>query len=136
MRYLVALLALFSMAAYAQSADVQAVANFKFILPVKCAFPVGAAIAQCPITKVQAFAATSPIADNSTMAPTKELGPTETSWTLTTTVPNGSTIYGRFKACAGACSAFSAQAQKSVLITVPDVPTGVEVTVTVTFTTQ
>lgn len=129
------ILVIISPLADAQTSNVQAVANFKFGLPTGCSVPAGQPISACPLTKIQAFAATAPIADTATMAPTAELAPTATTWGFTTTVPNGATIYGRFKACADACSAFSAQAQKSVQITVPGVPTGVEVSVSVTFTT-
>lgn len=121
--------------AEAQTSDVQAKADFTFALPTACAVPAGAPISQCPLTAIQAFVSTSPIADNSTMAPTAVLSATATSFSWTGTVANGSTVYGRFKAVSGAPSAFSAQASKAVLISVPGVPTGVSVVVTVTFNT-
>lgn len=87
------------------------------------------------LTKLQVWAATAPIPDNAGGSPTAELGASATQWKFTTTAPNGGTLYFRLKACnAGGCGAFSQQASKTVQVNVPGVPTGVQVTVTVTVT--
>lgn len=136
MRYLLALLALVSTCAYAQAATVTGKADYKWSNPTTGQPGNVPLTGSDALTKVQAWVKTAPIADTDTSAPTAELAATATTFTFTTTVPNGSTLYGRFKACtANACSAFSASVSKLVTVVVPDVPFGVSVTVTVTVTT-
>lgn len=87
------------------------------------------------LTKVQVFSSQSAIADTSTLTPVAELPPTATSYQYTATVPNGSTLYFRVKNCNAICGPFSNEVSKAVRIIVPGLPTGVQVTVTVTLTT-
>lgn len=79
---------------------------------------------------------TAPITDATTVTPIRVPVGTST-YTYKASIPNGSTLYFRLKACnaADVCSVFTPEVQKRVLILVPGVPTGVQVTVTVTITT-
>lgn len=125
------LLPLFGSLAFGQDAGVAAQANVTWKLPTT-AFD-GTALTS-PVTKIQVWASTSSIPDNAP-TPTLEIPSAATSWKYTTTVPNGSTLYFRVKACnIGGCSDLSAQTSKAVTVLVPGVPTGIAVTVTVTVT--
>jgi hypothetical protein len=122
----------------AQAADVQVRADFSWALPTTgikgtATVPLTGADA---LTKLQIWVKTSPIPDTESSAPTAELGPTATSFTYTTTVPNGTMLYGRLKGCVVACGALSVQASKAIAVLIPSVPTGVAVTVTVTVSTS
>jgi hypothetical protein len=84
------------------------------------------------LTGIEVYISTSPIPDNSTMAPTLTLGPTATTAVYSTTVANGSTLYARFKgknASFGSSPTFSAQVSKLVALPVsPGVPTNITIT--------
>lgn len=86
------------------------------------------------LTGVKLYVSTSPIADNSTMAPSAVLGAgvIETSYNLT--VANGSTVYVRVKATnASGDSPFSSEVSKVVNVPArPGAPTGVTVNLTIT----
>lgn len=137
--YSIVFLALFAGLAGAQtSPPVQASAALSWTLPTTgcvgstCTSPLTGADA---LTKLQVFVAQSAIADTSTADPVAELAANAVSYAYTASVPNGATLYFRVKACnASGCSPFSAQVSKAVRIIVPNVPTGVAVTVTVTIT--
>lgn len=124
----------------AQAADVTAKADFTWTIQA-----VGSLTGQPPytlpltgadaLTKIQAWVSANPIPDAPTTPPV-DLAPTATSYTYTTTVPNGSTLYGRFRQCtAKMCGILSPVVSKAVSVVVPGVPTGVAVTVTVTVST-
>lgn len=122
--------------ANAQTQNISAEARLSWVLPTTATdgTPLTGANA---LTKLQVFAATAPIADTSAAAPTAELSGTATTWTYTTTVPNGSTLYFRVKACnAAACGPFSNEANKLVKIVIPGAATGLTVTVTVVISVQ
>lgn len=85
------------------------------------------------LTKVQLYVSTSPIADDTTVTPI-ELPPGATTYTYEQSVPNGSTLYFRVRACNAMCSALSEdtpQSRKQIRVSVPNVPTGVTVTLKV-----
>lgn len=89
---------------------------------------------QYAMTGVQLFISQSPIADNSTMAPTVTLPPGTTTYDYTATVPNGTTLYVRTKAVNqfGASPTFSNQDSKLVLVPAkPMAPSNVTVTLTI-----
>jgi hypothetical protein len=87
------------------------------------------------LTGVEVYVSTSPIADNSTMAPTFTLAADTLTKSYTGSVPNGATVYARFKAVnANGKSAFSTQLSKVITVTtpppgpvIPGVPTNVTV---------
>jgi hypothetical protein len=90
------------------------------------------------LTKNQLWLRTAPIADTDATAPTVELAAGATSYTTTLTIPNGSTIYARLKSCTakGCSTAFSVQDSRQVMVVLPNAPSGVAITVTVTISTQ
>jgi hypothetical protein len=122
--------------AYGQAANVDAKATYTWTLPANDTN--GAALTGAlALTKMQAWVKTASIADTDASAPTAELAASATTFVFTTVVPNGSFLYGRFRACnAQACSALSAQAAKGITISIPGVPTGINVVVTVTVSSQ
>lgn len=79
---------------------------------------------------------TAPITDATTVTPIHVPVGTST-YTYKATVANGATLYFRLKACnaSDVCSVLSPETTKRILVLVPGVPTGVQVTVTVTVTT-
>ena len=87
------------------------------------------------LTKVQLYVSTSPIADDTTMTPI-ELAPGATTYAYEQAVPNGSTVYVRLKACNAVCSGFSSEASKEIRVSVPNVPTGVTVTLRVNLSVE
>ena len=117
----------------AQAVNVPATATITWMLPTTTTdgVPLTGALA---LTGVEIYISTSPIADDSTLAPTAVLGGNATSTVQTLTVPNGSTLYVRAKAVRGAeKSAFSNQATKLVNVsTVPRPPTSVDIQLTIT----
>ncbi|HEU4603425.1 MAG TPA: hypothetical protein VFS24_15735 [Steroidobacteraceae bacterium] len=85
------------------------------------------------LTKLQLYVSTSPIADDTTITPI-ELPPGTTTYVYEQAVPNGSTLYFRLRACNQICSALSEdtpQSRKQIRVSVPNVPTGVTVTLKV-----
>ena len=84
------------------------------------------------LTAVNVYISTSPIPDNSTMAPTLALGPAVTTATHTMQVTNGATLYARVRAINSAgASGFSNQVSKLITLPVtPGVPTSVTITLT------
>ncbi len=84
------------------------------------------------ITSIQIFLATSPIADNSIMAPTVTLTSVVNTTNQTFTANVGQTIYVRLKVCnQWGCGNFSNQASKVVAGSAPNVPTSVTITINV-----
>lgn len=82
-----------------------------------------------PLTKVQVFLANASIPDNSTAAPTVELGPAVVTTNQTFTVFAGGKLFVRVKACnANSCSDFSAQSSVDIPNSTPGVPTEVTIT--------
>ena len=78
------------------------------------------------------YASAAPIPDDTTAEPVGRVAAPGRTFVHTATVPNGATLYFRVRACnAGGCSDLSAQAEKPVRVSVPGVPSGVTVTVTV-----
>jgi len=85
------------------------------------------------LRKVQLYVSTSPITDDTTVTPI-DLPPGATTYTYEQSVPNGSTLYFRVRACNAMCSALSEdtpQSRKQIRVSVPNVPTGVTVTLKV-----
>ena len=88
--------------------------------------------ADSALTAVNVYISTSPIPDNSSMAPTLALGPSVTTATHTLQVTNGATLYARVRAINSAgASGFSNQVSKPIVLPVaPGVPSGVTITLT------
>ncbi len=82
------------------------------------------------LQKVQVYGDTAPIPDDAT-TPIVELPPAATTYEWEGEVANGSTLYFRLRACNDLCSAMSNEAFREVRISVPDVPTGITITVRV-----
>lgn len=138
MKHIIAILflSLFAGIAGAQtSPQIDATASVSWVLPTKTTDGQALTGADA-LTRVLVYADTSIIADSSTADPVATLPGTATSYEYKATVPNGSTLYFRIRAgTAAALSAFSNQATKAVRIGIPNVPTGVSVTVLVTVST-
>lgn len=89
------------------------------------------------ITANEIFASGSAIPDNIGSQPQGRVEGTVRNFTYTTTAPNNSTLYFRVRSCnLGGCSGLSAQIGKPIAVSVPGVPTGVAVTVTVVVQAQ
>lgn len=80
------------------------------------------------LQKVQLYIALAPIPDDPVTLVPIELPPVAESFAYENEVPNGSTLYFRLKACNDICSDMSEEAIKPVRVSVPNVPTGVTVT--------
>lgn len=137
MKYLVTLLILLS-GLFVLVADAQAVETVAATANVSWTPPTTNTDGS-PLTDLKEhklYVDTVPITDATTGAPIRVPVGTST-YTYKASIPNGSTLYFRLKACnaADVCSVFTPEVQKRVLILVPGVPTGVQVTVTVTITT-
>src|SRR5690606_36756780 len=90
------------------------------------------------LQRVELYVSTSPIADDTTITPI-DLPPGATTYTYEQSVPNGSTLYFRARACNTMCSALSddtPQSRKEIRVSVPNVPTGVTVTLRVNLEVQ
>lgn len=90
------------------------------------------------LQRVELYVSTSPIADDTTITPI-DLPPGATTYTYEQLVPNGSTLYFRARACNTMCSALSddtPQSRKEIRVSVPNVPTGVTVTLRVNLEVQ
>lgn len=90
------------------------------------------------LTKVQLYVSTSPIADDTTLTPI-DLAPNAATYAYEQAVPNGTTLYFRVRACSQVCSALSAdtpQSRKEVRVSLPNVPTGVTVTLRVNLSVE
>lgn len=99
----------------------------------------GALTGDNALTRIHVFADTKPIPDSATV-PTISLVPTATNYTWKATVPNGSTLYVRARACIKtapneSCSVLTPQVTRAITISIPEAPTDVKVTVTVTLST-
>lgn len=124
MRLLLLLALLFSVPVFAQTASVE----------TKFTITPGPVTADAPAAKsYQVFASTSTFAADAVLAPvTTVLAPALTG-SFTMQVPNGATIYVRANACGdGGCTVLSPLSTRTVKISLPSVPVGVQVTVTVT----
>ena len=132
MKHLLWLIAILATPAFAQEPTVPATLNLTWNLPTQT--EDGTALTgPLALTKVQVFVATAPIANNSTMAPTVELAGGATGGTHTLSVPNGSTVFARVKAChAFGCSAFSNEDSKLVTVSLPGVPTNLQMQLQIT----
>lgn len=82
------------------------------------------------LQKIRLYVSTSPIEVGTTIVPI-ELPPVAQSFAYESEVPNGSTLYFRVDACNAICSGLSNQATKEIRVSVPNVPTGVTVSVRV-----
>jgi len=97
------------------------------------AYDDGSALAAADITKVQAYIGVGPIADNATVAPTVEVGPTAQPLLRTVTVPAGGTVYVRLRACVGTnCSVLSPQVTLAVPTPKPGPPTDLTIELVIT----
>ena len=82
------------------------------------------------LQKMQVFVGTAPIPDSGA-TPTIELPPASTTFEYTSEVQNGSTLYFRIAACNALCSELTGHVTKEIRVSVPNVPTGVTVTLRV-----
>lgn len=82
----------------------------------------------------QLFVAQAAIPDSVSVAPTAKIAAGTNTFSYQATVANGATLFFRVRACntADVCSALSAEITKKVSVLIPSVPSGVNVTVTVT----
>jgi hypothetical protein len=84
------------------------------------------------VTSYQVWVSPSPIAANTTAAPTATVTGSATTTTQTVTAAPGSTIYARVRACnSGGCSPLSSESSKALPVNVPNPPTNVTITVSV-----
>src|SRR5690606_32591165 len=126
---IVGLLAFLAMVQTANAQTVTAEADVSWTLPTTDTLG-GPLTGSNALTKVQLYVSTSPIADDTTMTPI-ELAPGATTYTYEQAVPNGSTLYFRLRACNQTCSGLSEdtpESRKEIRVSVPNVPTGVTVT--------
>lgn len=130
-KYLILLALFFVSEADAQTAPVQAVATVSFTPPTMDTLGVPLTGANA-LVKHQLFVSSSAIPATATVPTIDNISPSATSIQWTGTVPNGSTQVFGLRSCNSQCSALSAQVSKLVTVSVPNVPTGVSVTVTVT----
>lgn len=85
------------------------------------------------LRRVLLYVSTSPIVDAASITPI-DLGPGDTTYVYERSVPNGSTLYFRVAACNAICSGLSEdtpESRKEIRVSVPNVPTGVTVTLRV-----
>lgn len=119
--------------AVAQTVNVPATLRVSWLLPTTTdsGLPLTGSLA---LTGLEVYISTSPIANDTSAAPTLVLGGSATTTTQTLTVPNGSTVYVRVRAVRNAeKSPLSAQATAPVNVsTQPNAPTSVEVQLTIT----
>lgn len=114
----------------AQSTPVPASASLSWTLPTT-ALDDSPLTGPQALTKVQIFASSSPIADAFIGQPVAEIAGDATRYAHTATVPNGSTLYFRVKACnVAGCSPMSQQASKVIQVAAPGSPGNVTVTIT------
>jgi len=113
----------------ADPAQVTATASMSWTLPTTDTLG-GQLAGTNALKKVQVFISPNSIPDAGA-TPTLELGPAATTYQYQGVVPNGSTLYFRVAACNDVCSSLSAQATKAFIVSVPNAPTGLQVTVTV-----
>jgi hypothetical protein len=138
--FIVALLAASALAPVVHAQTVTGNASYSWELPTttSCAGVVGVCVpvpltGANAITSVEGYISTSPIPDEPTTAPTLVLTANATTATYTGPVPNGSTLYARFRAnTATAKGLLSAEVSK--VIQVDTGPPGQITNVTVTFT--
>lgn len=134
---IVGLLAFLATVQTAQAQTVTAEANVTWTLPTTDT--LGAPLTgENALQRVELYVSTSPIADDTTITPI-ELPPGATTYVYEQAVPNGSTLYFRLRACNQICSALSEdtpQSRKQIRVSVPNVPTGVTVTLRVNLEVQ
>lgn len=132
---MISILALVAAPAFAAGESVSGDAKVSFTAPTTDTN--GAALTGAnSLVKFQLFASNATIPDGSSLAPVVDnVSPAATSISYTFTAPNGSTQFFRVKACSTVCSLFSGQVSKQIAVSVPNAPTGVNVTVTVTVST-
>jgi hypothetical protein len=138
-RILLALAALLAApAAFAQTVTGNASYSWELPTTTSCAGVVGVCVpvpltGANAITSVEGYISTSPIPDNPSGPPTLVLTANATTATYSGQVPNGSTLYARFRAnTATAKGLLSAEVSK--VIQVDTGPPGQITNVTVTFT--
>lgn len=131
---IVALLGFLAVVNTAQAQTVTAEANVSWTLPTTDTLG-GPLTGESALQRVELYVSTSPIADDTTMTPI-ELAPGATTYAYEQAVPNGSTLYFRLRACNARCSGFSSEASKEIRVSVPNVPTGVTVTLRVNLEVQ
>lgn len=118
-------------ATFSTADGVLAVLTVSWVLPL-ASIDDTPLVGDSALTGIQLFVSTSPIPDDSTVAPTATFSGDMMQATYNGTVPNGATLYARVKAVnRGGASAFSAQASK--LIDVPISPPGVPTDVSIQF---
>jgi hypothetical protein len=131
-RFFLSFLACLPLCAFAQAGTVPVTAVLTWQLPTTASdgsAPTGA----LALTQMQVFASTNAIADTSAATATAALAGNATTYTYTTTVPNGTTLHFRVKACnQGGCGPFSNEATKLVSVPTPGAPGLVQVVVTIT----
>ena len=134
---IVALLGFLAVVNTAQAQTVTVEANVQWTLPTTDVFgdPL---TGENALTKVQFYVSTSPITDDTTVTPI-ELPPVAQSFAYEQEVQNGSTLYFRLRACNQTCSGLSEdtpESRKEIRVSVPNVPTGVTVTLRVNLEVQ
>lgn len=88
----------------------------------------GSPLAAGSVTKIQVYLGVGPIADNATVGPTVEVGPTPVPITRTMNVLPGGKVYLRLRACVvDNCSDLSPQVTLDILNVKPGVPTSVTI---------
>ena len=132
MRAVLLVLALIASVAGAQDAPlVPASASVSWVHPTE-ARDGSALVGPQAITESLVYASTDPIPDDTAAEPVGRVAAPGRTFVHSVAAPNGSTLYFRVRSCnAGGCSDLSAQAEKPVRVSVPGVPSGVTVTVTV-----
>ena len=90
------------------------------------------------LQRILLYVSTSPITEDTEITPI-ELPPGATNHAYEQAVPNGSTLYFRLRACNAMCSALTEdtpESRKEIRVSVPNVPTGVTVTLRVNLEVQ
>ena len=130
MKHLLALLCLFPLLICARAEA--ATATLNWTAPTT-ATDGSALTGSQAITSYQVWVSTATIPSTTTTTPTATITGTATTTTQTITASPGATIFARVKACnAAGCSDFSTEATKVLPLTVPNPPTNLTVTITIT----
>jgi len=129
---LVGLLAMVAGVSHAQ--NVPAVAAITWTAPTMAADGSALGGAQA-LTEYHLFASQSAILDTQAAAPMVKIPPGNTSYQYTATVPNGSRLFFRLRACnLGGCSPLSAEVSKIIEVSKPGEPGAVTVSISITVT--
>lgn len=119
----------------APTVNVPAVMNVSWELPTLAADGT-ALTGEQALTGLQLFVSTAPIADNTALAPSATFAPGITSSTYSGTLPAGATVYIRLRALnqtgAGKLSAEVSKVIELPPLSVPGVPTNVQISITIT----